>query len=147
MKRSMILIFLCVVGCFTSRLFAQKMLPFSFLQEIDSSPRSSLKLLTEVHESSSTFIRLYFKGTQLGDESYLFLEATDGATQRLTNEDLGNWGFTSAYFNGNSVKVSLFSAEGEFNKVVVNSIMVSDGKIAGANRKDTGLRKDWKSVV
>ena len=128
--------------CVTPCLLAQKMVPFAFAHKPDSSAAPSLKVITEVYETASTFIRLYFNGTQLGKESYLLLEATDGAHQRLTAEDLKNWNFSSAYFNGNTVKVSLFSATGELNEVVINSIKVSDRNIAGANRKDAGVRKD-----
>ena len=141
MKRSLRLMMLCAMVSVTQCLLAQKMVSSAFTHESDSSAASSLEVLTEVQETGSTFMRLYFKGTQLGKESYLLLEAIDGAQQRLSDEDLENWNFSSAYFNGNSVKVSLFSAKGELNKVVINSIKVSDGKAASANRKNTGVRK------
>lgn len=129
------------MACVTPRLLAQKRLPFTFSHETDSSAGPSLKVLTEVQEPASTFMRLYFSGTQLGKESYLLLEATDGATQQLRNKDLENWNFSSAYFNGNSVKVSLYSAKGELNKVLINAIKVSDGK-SERNQKDNSSRKN-----
>ena len=138
----MILILQCVMVCVTSPLLAQKIVPFTFSHETDSSSESSLEVLTEVNESTSTFIRLYFKGTQLGRQSYLLLEATDGAKQQLRNEDLENWSFSSAYFNGSNVKVSLFSGKGELNKVFINAIKVSDGKIQTSNRITTGGREN-----
>ena len=141
MKRSLILMMLVGLVGVTPCLLAQKMVPFAFVHESDSSTAPSLKVITEVHETASTFMRLYFNGTQLGKESYLLLEATDGAHQRLTGEDLKNWNFSSAYFNGNTVKISLFSAVGELNKVVINSIKVSDEKIVSADGKET-VRKD-----
>lgn len=131
--------------CVTPCLLAQKMVPFAFAHESDSSAAPSLKVITEVHETASTFMRLYFSGTQLGKESYLLLEAMDGAQQRLTGEDLENWNFSSAYFNGNTVKVSLFSAAGELNKVVITSIKVSDGEFASGNGKNTGGRQNKPS--
>lgn len=92
------------------------------------STSESLKLLTEVRQPSSTFLRLYFEGTELGPESYLLLEAADGNTQKLRRDDLENWSYSSAFFNGESVKVSLFTAKGERNKVSINGVRASEGK-------------------
>ena len=127
------LIIVCVNLCITLRVWAQK-IPYTFSHEAGPSRESSLVVLTNVNESASTFLRLYFKGTQLGDESYLILEGTDGARQELRKKDLENWSFSSAYFNGSTVKVSLFSAEGEKNMVFIDAIKVSDGKIETTNR-------------
>src|SRR5688572_2248236 len=125
MKISMMLIMLCASFCITSQLFAQKKIPYTYYHETSPSPKSSLVVLTEVNESASTFLRLYFKGTQLGDESYLILEGTDGTRQELRKKDLENWSFSSAYFNGSIVKVSLFSAKGEKNQVIIDAVKVS----------------------
>lgn len=114
-----------VLVCITSSLYAQKKVPYKFYHQVDSSAESTV-LLTEVRESASTFLRLYFEGTQLGSDSYLLLEAPDGAQQRLRNEDLENWSYSSAYFNGNSVKVLLHTAHGERNKVFINAIKVGE---------------------
>ncbi|HEX6226784.1 MAG TPA: FlgD immunoglobulin-like domain containing protein [Chryseolinea sp.] len=128
MKTSMLLILLCLLVSTTSPLFAQKIIPYNFFHARESSTVSSLEVLTEVNGSSSTFLRLYFKGTELGDESYLILEANDGAKQKLRKTDLENWSYSSAYFNGSAVKVSLFSGAGEKNKVSINAIKINDRK-------------------
>lgn len=125
MKASTRWILQCVLVCATSSIWAQKKVPYKFNHQSDSSIES-LQVLTEVSESASTFLRLYFEGTQLGSESYLILEAADGAKQQLRNEDLENWSFNSAYFNGNNVRVSLFSAKGELNRVSINAIKITD---------------------
>ena len=135
------LIIVCVNLCITLRVWAQK-IPYTFSHEAGPSRESSLVVLTNVNESASTFLRLYFKGTQLGDESYLILEGTDGARQELRKKDLENWSFSSAYFNGSTVKVSLFSAEGEKNMVFIDAIKVSDGKIQTINRAVSQSREN-----
>lgn len=118
---------LAAVGCLIGLpLAAQKRVPYAFAHEGVPPKESQLKVLTEVTQPGSTFLRLYFKGTQLGETSYLLLEAPDGARQELRAADLQNWSFSSAYFNGGTVKVSLFAAAGEKNTVRVSELKVTD---------------------
>ncbi len=140
MKRLMIVVVLCAVIFSTSPLWAQKIIPYNFYHQTDSSTEGSLKVITTVN-ASSDFLRLYFKGTKLGKESYLMLETADGAKQKLRHQDLENWRFSSAYFNGNAVKVSLFSGKGDKNTIVINAIKVNDGEIEKPTVKDVVGRK------
>src|SRR5689334_12926768 len=80
---------------------AQKLVPYAFRYEhrADSLPEGQLKPLTQVGYPNTASLRLYFKGTQLGENSYLLLEADDGAQQQLHRQDLENCRFSSAYFN------------------------------------------------
>lgn len=125
----------CVMIAIALPLCAQKKIPYHYFHESDSSSKST-KLLTEVRQPSSTFLRLYFAGTELGPESYLLLEASDGHTQKLRRDDLENWSYSSAYFNGESVKVSLFTAKGERNKVSINEVNVSDKKTMASDQEN-----------
>nr|WP_295926617.1 T9SS type A sorting domain-containing protein [uncultured Dyadobacter sp.] len=113
---------------------AQTVIPQSFHYQADTSGDNHPRFLTQVTWSNTAFLRLYFKGTQLGKSSLLVLEGTDGARQELRSEDLDNWHYSSAYFNGQSVNVSLVAAPGDRNTVIISSIKVSSGPvgIAGA---------------
>ncbi|CCH53748.1 hypothetical protein BN8_02869 [Fibrisoma limi BUZ 3] len=104
---------------------AQKLVPHSFHYQSDTSGRDQLRFLTQVTQPTTTFLRLYFAGTQLGDNSYLVLEGTDGARQELRKPDLENWRYSSAYFNGQSVNVSLFAAPGDRNTININGVKIS----------------------
>lgn len=132
MKWTVILMVIYAQAFITSGLVAQELTPFTFSHTADPEKDQSLTLLTEVNIPSSRFLRLYFDGTQLGNESYLLLEATDGAKQMLRKNDLENWNFSSAYFNGNSVKVSLYKGKGDKNQVSITAI-----KAGKENKKQT----------
>ncbi len=110
---------------------AQKMVPHSFRYQADTSDRDTsgrnqLRFLTQVTQPNTAFLRLYFKGTQLGEGSYLVLEGTDGSRQELRQQDLENWHYSSAYFNGQSVNISLFAAAGEKITVRVSELKITD---------------------
>ncbi|MBO0930859.1 T9SS type A sorting domain-containing protein [Fibrella aquatilis] len=119
----LLFILLCPVGV---PVLAQKIVPHSFRYQVDTSGRDQLRFLTQVTQPNTTFLRLYFAGTQLGEGSYLVLEGTDGTRQELRKQDLENWRYSSAYFNGQSVNVSLFEAPGDRNTVTVSGMKVSD---------------------
>jgi hypothetical protein len=122
-------IFLIGIICLGSlHVFAQKMVPYTFRFEhqADTLQERQLKVLTQVTYANTASLRLYFKGTHLGENSYLLLEGMDGAQQELRRQDLENWHFSSAYFNGNAVKVSLVEAAGEKNIIHISEIKVSD---------------------
>jgi hypothetical protein len=128
-------LFLVAVGCLIGfPLAAQKRVPYAFAHRGIPPKESQLTVLTEVTQPGSSFLRLYFKGTQLGESSYLLLKGADGAQQVLRRPDLENWRFSSAYFNGTTVKVSLFAAAGEKNLVNLSEVMITDPD-AERNRK------------
>ncbi|GAB3899787.1 hypothetical protein GCM10028803_21520 [Larkinella knui] len=112
-------------GLFSVPVVAQKMVPHSVRYQTDTVDHAQLRLLTQVTQPNTTFLRLYFAGTQLGEGSYLVLEGADGSRQELRKQDLENWRYSSAYFNGQSVNVSLFAATGDRNTVTVSGLKVS----------------------
>ncbi len=114
---------------------AQKLVPYPFSHAADAAGQDQLKALTQVTHPNTSFLRLYFAGTVLGQNSYLLLEAPDGASQEMRREDLENWDYSSAYFNGDQVKVSLFAAAGDRNTIRISRIKVNDRKAeAGKNQ-------------
>lgn len=129
------LLLIGLMGLFGGPTVAQKMVPHSFRHQAgprqadtsdrDTSSREQLRFLTQVTQPNTTFLRLYFAGTQLGEGSYLVLEGTDGSRQELRKQDLENWRYSSAYFNGQSVNVSLFAAPSDRNTVTVSGVKVS----------------------
>ncbi|AXE21951.1 hypothetical protein DR864_29245 (plasmid) [Runella rosea] len=111
---------------------AQKLLPYSFQHQADSSDHKTLRFLTQVTQPNTTFLRLYFTGTQLSEGSYLVLEGADGARQELRKQDLENWHYSSAYFNGQSINVSLFAAPSDRNTVRISEVRVTDPQVGQA---------------
>ncbi len=147
--KSINLLLIGLMGLFGGTTMAQKMVPHSFRYQVgprqaaprqadtsdrDTSGSNQLQFLTQVTQPSTTFLRLYFAGTQLGDGSYLVLEGTDGNRQELRKQDLENWRYSSAYFNGQSVNVSLFAAPGDRNTVTVSGVKIS-GEPTGSTQK------------
>jgi len=124
---------ICLIGwgCLTAlSLQAQKKVPHSFQYTAEASEEGELKEITQVSHSGTSSIRLYFDEVELGPNSYLLLEGSDGAEQKLNAEALKNWSNSSAYFNGQSVKVSLYQAAGEEVKVKLKELKVNEA-IAG----------------
>jgi hypothetical protein len=79
----------------------------------------SVVYTTTVFVPQSPWVRLNFGPTALpgaieeGRGSYLRITSLyDGAVQYLNSESLSQWANTSAYFNGNAVKVELFAKPG-----------------------------------
>lgn len=109
-------------------LVAQKIMPYSFRHKTDSPTVDSLEFLTEVSVPSSSFLRLFFEKTELGPNSYLLIVGSDGAKQKLTRRNLENWRYSSAYFNGSSVKVYLASRGKDQNKISITGVKADDSK-------------------
>ncbi|MBD0254411.1 MAG: T9SS type A sorting domain-containing protein [Cytophagales bacterium] len=114
---------------------AQKLVPYPFSRAADSSGGDQLKALTQVTHPNTSFLRLYFAGTVLGENSYLLLEAADGASQEMRRADLENRDYRSANINADRVKVSMIAAAGERNTIRISQIKVNDRKAeAGKNQ-------------
>jgi Trypsin len=84
----------------------------------------------EIQVSESMWVRLHFGIATLSGErgdanaSYLVLTSVlDGAIQMLWAEDLEAWSLSSAYFNGDTIRVELFaSPDSGPSRVLVNEI-------------------------
>ncbi|MEM9834370.1 MAG: T9SS type A sorting domain-containing protein [Bacteroidota bacterium] len=120
---------LCLIGwasLVSLSLQAQKKVPHSFQYTANASEVSELKELTQVSYSGTSSIRLYFEEVQLGANSYLLLKGSDGAEQKMDATALKNWSNSSAYFNGQNVKVSLYQAEGEAVTLRISELKVNN---------------------
>lgn len=81
---------------------------------------------TTVKAAGVPWIRLSFSEVSLGKRSYLTLTSLyDGAVQRLDAGALAQWQNSSAYFNGDAVKLDLYVAAADRNVFVrMNQVMV-----------------------
>lgn len=74
--------------------------------------------LTAVSETvrapGAPWLRLRFRDYNLGENSFIVITSLqDGASQRLDAQTLSQWGDTTAFFNGDAVKIELHVAPGE----------------------------------
>ncbi|MEM6378684.1 MAG: trypsin-like peptidase domain-containing protein [Bacteroidota bacterium] len=81
----------------------------------NSIAKSNTEVLTKtIAEPGATWLRLFFKDVNLGQNSTLKItSALDGASQTLTSATIGDWKNTSAYFNGDKITLELSVAAGE----------------------------------
>ncbi|CAN5569243.1 hypothetical protein BH20VER3_BH20VER3_07150 [soil metagenome] len=84
---------------------------------------------TVVKVSGAPWLRLTFSGAELGKGSYLLITSlADGAQQRLDAKALAQWRNSSAYFNGDAVKVELHTAPADTNVFFrMNEVLVGGG--------------------
>ena len=85
------------------------------LWSTNSIGKSNTEILTKtIAEPGATWLRLFFKDVNLGQNSTLTItSALDGASQTLTSATIGDWKNTSAYFNGDKITLQLSVAPGE----------------------------------
>lgn len=135
--------------CFTFlQVLAQKKVPYTFQYEADSVQQGQLKKVTEINYPNTTSLRLYFEETKLGKESYLLLESSDGAQQKLDGEALKNWSNSSAYFNGGTVKISVYQSLGEpLVTFKLKEVKVNDGQIGQSTRQTQARKVTTKSAT
>lgn len=74
------------------------------------------------------WVRLYFQTVSLPKGSYLRLVSVrDGEVMTMRQEHMAQWGYSSAYFNGNSVLVQLVAGPNTTgNHVVVHQVMAGN---------------------
>jgi V8-like Glu-specific endopeptidase len=77
-----------------------------------------------VHIDSAAWLRVYFGATQLGEGSMLRITSLlDGDVQALDADTLAMWGNSSAYFNGDTVRVELIGGpQSEGNRLVIDQL-------------------------
>ena len=108
---------------------AQKKVPHGFQYQSTAVEKDMLKEVTRVSHNNAASIRLYFENVLIGPNSYLLLEGSDGAQQKLDARALKNWRNSSAYFNGAEVKISVYQAAGEQATFTVKEVKVIEGSL------------------
>ena len=105
-----------------SLIFAQpEFIPYHFEDtKINSGTYNGLKSVMkhsvaysiEVQKDNAAWLRLIFGETELSSDSYILITALkDGAQQKLDASLLKEWDNTSAFFNGDELKVDLYVAQ------------------------------------
>ncbi len=92
--------------------------------------------LNTVQNEGSEWIRLFFSKTEskISRGTRVKLVGADGAQQILSGEDLENWAYSSAYFNGDRVQIEVLpaeeakyiTAENAGDRLVVEQVQVDD---------------------
>jgi hypothetical protein len=80
-----------------------------------------------VHLPGADWMRLYFGAVELAPGSFLRISSLgDGEMQELDREALAMWNGTSAYFNGDSVKVEVIAAPFSVNRMIIDQVAWED---------------------
>ncbi len=87
---------------------------------------------TEVNLPFAPWIRLQFQEAALsgnpafGNDAFLWITSlADGAVQVMTADDLKKWGNTSAYFNGDRVRVDLYAyPNAGKNRLMIDTVLM-----------------------
>ncbi|SEL51207.1 Por secretion system C-terminal sorting domain-containing protein [Aquimarina amphilecti] len=96
----------------------------------------------EISETGATWLRLFFKDVNLGDQSTITITSKlDGATQVLTSKTLKDWNNSSAYFNGDAVTVTLSVAAND-PSAKINISELSVGELDPTIKSQCGSNDD-----
>jgi hypothetical protein len=90
-----------------------------------------------VNISGAPWMQLHIAAYNLGQRSYLSITSLkDGSTQRLDAKSLPQWANSTAYFNGDSVEVTLYVAPGEENIFIrIGEVTVGDWVQSGSKQE------------
>nr|BBQ04064.1 chitinase [Aquimarina hainanensis] len=131
MKKSLFLLTIILWSC--ANVFAQEELPHHYskynLEIKTNANKSGTQEASEVvTEKGATWLRLYFEEVELGANGKLTITSLlDGATQTLTANTLKEWKNSTAYFNGDKVRVTLTSgAKSGAIRLKVNELEVGE---------------------
>ena len=76
-----------------------------------------------VRQRDAAWLRLNFSAVQLDSRSLLRVESLQyGAIQRLNHDRLVEWQNTTAYFNGNAVRIDLLAEPGSSSRVQLDGV-------------------------
>ncbi len=138
MLTSRFIVVFAVFAC-TSAVLAQTTLdwpvgetmPYSRDSGVRPNPsRTSQTVFEEtVQVNGAGWLRLYFSQAELEPGSFLRLTSLwDKQVQELDINELAMWGFSSAYFNGDAVKLELVAAPGTMqNRIVLREVAYEIG--------------------
>ena len=98
---------------------------------------------TVVEVPDASWIRLTFEEARIADGTVLRMTSlADGAMQHHTATTLEQWNNTSAYFNGNAVRVELIASPGDGqSRILITSVLIGPPP-DGAMASQCGLTDD-----
>ena len=98
-----------------------------------------------IRVEKAPWIRIHFSTAEMGQSTEIKMTSLlDGAVQIHNSETLQEWRNTSAYFNGDAVKVELIVSPGESSRIKVNEVSVGKEPLAQTdeNRSICGVDDD-----
>ena len=116
------LFFLLSVMCVSSVALATPPMAPSYRQDypLDSGIHAgttgdiTMAFEAEVRVAGAPWLRLHFSDFHLGEQSYLTITSLeDGSRQQLDATTMAQWNLSSAFFNGEAVRVRLYVASGD----------------------------------
>ena len=139
LKANFLLVLAFVSGCIFN-LKAQEELPRIFksynmtLTASGQNSKSVTKTEQIIEEKGATWLRVFFDNVRLtGNSTLTVTSLQDNASQTFTAKMLRDWNYSSAYFNGNKLKISLNEEGLGDNGVRISKI--SMGTISDADNK------------
>src|SRR5262245_10221592 len=85
---------------------------------------AQIALSHDVKVTNAAWVRLYFSQATLGDGSFVRMTSLrDGEVQELDAAGLAMWSNTSAYFNGDTVRLELIVGQGtQGNRIAIDHV-------------------------
>ena len=113
------------------------------LKSDDGIRKNGVNVVTEeISETGATWLRLFFKDVNLGNNSTITITSKlDGATQTLNSQTIDDWNNSSAYFNGDAVTVTLSVASND-TSVGINITELSVGELDPTIKSQCGSNDD-----
>lgn len=141
MKKYFVLLLVVIFnGIILSQQLREKISSKQYNLNLDKFSGVQLETPTEVYNGSISYsganwIRLKFKEAFLGRNSYLIITSKkDGSWQKLNSASIEQWNFTSAYFNGDILDISLFVGPGDKEIFFsIDTIIVSENNSLSKN--------------
>ncbi|MGD8779385.1 MAG: T9SS type A sorting domain-containing protein [Ignavibacteria bacterium] len=115
---------------------------------LKSAMQHSIAYSIEIRKDNAPWLRLIFGEAELSSDSYILITALkDGAQQKLDAASLKEWNNTSAFFNGEKLKVELYVAQKDsdvfFN---IEAVMVGEYNLKETNFKKSGGQDGIKTI-
>lgn len=150
MRLSYILLFLLPIILFTKAAEAQRLeIPRrseplnlttpSFRGALGPGADTVLAFSEVIRFHDKPWLQLRFGPTNLGDASYVeLLSLEDGSVQTLNGASMLEWNYSSVYFNGDAVRLSLYVAPGDTGIAVSVAMVVVGLRVSELDAGKTG---------
>ena len=98
-----------------------------------------------ISEKDAVWLRLFFEDVNLGAKSTITITSDeDGASQTLDAKSFKEWNYSTAYFNGDQLTITLNVADGEENiKATIKELSIGDPE--SASKSQCGFNDDRRA--
>ena len=155
-KPHLVAAFLLLTSFGFGQIGAEIFVPWSHPYETGSLTNTTFEpLILDTHEivvPGASSIRLLLTDAQLGPKDAILVRSLwDAQTQRLTAAELVQWQNSSAYFNGDTLYLSLLVQPGSTASYEIATVLVEAGPIPSGDSicgptDDRVLSQDWRSM-